>query len=105
MISRQIGATLSVCNGPVLPAFLLLDFADRLREAGTPIEQREQFAIDSVDLRTQRKQLWIGSGVGFSHGEQQIFACHLARPQPERIFRAWPSMRLRQPASRRPPCA
>jgi hypothetical protein len=78
MISRQIGATLSVINGRVDRlepvdhlglalgpegdrALALLDLAHCLRERGAAIQRGEQVAIDLVDLLAQGEQLGLGA--------------------------------------------
>ena len=41
---------------------MLLDLADFQRQAGAPVEQRQQFAIDAVDSFTQRQQRRLVGG-------------------------------------------
>ena len=74
MISRQIGATLSVGSGPGVRglqpvdhrrlalgakrrrALGALELADRRRDVGAPVEQAEQLAVERVDLPAQRRR-------------------------------------------------
>jgi hypothetical protein len=54
------------------PTGALLQFADLLCQRGAPVQQREQFPIDRVDLRAQRQQRAVGGLVGSAHRQAQM---------------------------------